>query len=109
MRGVLFSNLDDIVINKDLISDCESLDKWHIIPYKCGKISGRITLKNAFQATRPLMVLQVRIHTMLTAVQQGQACSVTAIPNPSAIIKIFCQNSIGITMIFCIIEYMMII
>lgn len=44
MEGILFSELDKYVIEKDSLSLSESVDKWHVVPYECGDFSGRLLL-----------------------------------------------------------------
>jgi len=51
VEGIIFSRLNDIVKEKSNISDINTKDKWRVVPYKCGDISGKLLL--AGELTRP--------------------------------------------------------
>ncbi len=42
MEGILFSKLDELVLERSELSERTSADKWQVMPYRCGDISGRL-------------------------------------------------------------------
>lgn len=58
MDGIVFSDLDKYVVEKDLISTTVTPDKWYAMPYTCGDISGKMLFAGEL-TTPPQLTLKL--------------------------------------------------